>query len=110
MNGRNTISVISENIIAIKGATMNQHDITEQAYKNGYAKGYEDGKNAARETMLEPCPNCEYNRPWIVRVHPLRWIFTKYYIECGRCHYCGKTKMGKRRAIRAWNKEVIYAD
>ena len=23
---------------------MNEHDMTEQAYKNGYDKGYEDGK------------------------------------------------------------------
>lgn len=26
---------------------MKQHDITEQAYKNGYNKGYEDGKKDA---------------------------------------------------------------
>ena len=23
---------------------------------------------------------------------------------CWRCHYCGKTKIGKRRAVKAWNK------
>ena len=26
---------------------MNEHDMTEQAYKNGYDKGYEDGKRDA---------------------------------------------------------------
>ena len=25
---------------------MREHDMTEQAYKNGYAKGFEDGKKA----------------------------------------------------------------
>lgn len=26
---------------------MNEHDMTEQAYKNGYDRGYEDGKRDA---------------------------------------------------------------
>ena len=50
------------------------------------------------------CPGCEAPYPWLVRVHPVRLIFTRYYVECWKCHYCGKTKIGKRRAIKAWNK------
>lgn len=50
------------------------------------------------------CPGCEAPYPWLVRVHPVRFLFTRYYVECWRCHYCGKTKIGKKRAVRAWNK------
>lgn len=55
---------------------------------------------------LKPCMLCGNKRLWTVRVHPLRWIFTKYYIECSRCHCCGHTKIGKRRAEKAWNEMV----
>jgi hypothetical protein len=54
------------------------------------------------------CPYCKHPKPWIVRIHPLRWIFTKYYVECRICHCCGKTKIGKRRAIMAWNRLYEY--
>lgn len=55
---------------------------------------------------IKRCPNCKHPKPWLVRIHPLRWIFTKYYVECRSCHYCGKTKIGKRRAIESWNREA----
>jgi hypothetical protein len=29
------------------------HDATEQAYKNGYAKGYEDGKNSTDKLVID---------------------------------------------------------
>ena len=54
--------------------------------------------------FLKECPGCEAQYPMLVRVHPLRWIFTKYYVECWNCHYCGETKVGKRRAKRSWNR------
>lgn len=50
------------------------------------------------------CPDCEAPYPWLVRVHPVRLLFTRYYVECWRCHYCGETKIGKSRAVKAWNK------
>jgi hypothetical protein len=50
------------------------------------------------------CPVCKMPKPWLVRIHPLRGIFTKYYVECRSCHCCGKTKIGYRRAIKWWNK------
>ena len=38
---------------------MKTHDATETAYKNGYAKGYEDGKkNAYPRSELKECPFC----------------------------------------------------
>ena len=56
------------------------------------------------------CPGCNSTKTWLIRILPKRWIFTKYYVECQKCHWCGKTRIGKKRAIRAWNKEVIYGD
>ena len=56
------------------------------------------------------CPNCNSPKPWLIRILPTRWIFTKYFVECRECHWCGKTRIGKKRAIKAWNKEIIYAD
>ena len=57
---------------------------------------------------LKPCPFCNSKRLWTVRVHPMMWIFTKYYIECSRCHCCGVSVIGKRRAEKFWNKKVEY--
>lgn len=52
----------------------------------------------------KPCPHCATPYPWVVRELPVRWIFPRYYVECWRCHYCGKTKIGRKAAIKAWNK------
>ena len=64
------------------------------------------GKNmdTQKEKKLKPCPRCLSERLWTIRVHPARGIFTKYYIECVMCHWCGVTKIGKKRAARAWNE------
>ena len=51
---------------------MNEHDIAEQAYKNGYDKGYEDGKRDA----------VKHGR-WIETTSPLG-LFKKV-----RCNQCG---------------------
>ena len=61
-----------------------------------------------KKTKIKRCPYCKHPKPWVVRIHPLRGIFTKYYIECRACHYCGKTKVGKKRAIRSWNAWYEY--
>jgi hypothetical protein len=43
------------------------------SYKNGYAKGYEDGKNDSRK-----------NGYWVKRTHSgVSWH------ECSECHICG---------------------
>lgn len=54
------------------------------------------------------CPLCKHPKPWIVRILPLRGIFTKYFVECRICYYCGPAKIGKKRAIKAWDKQYEY--
>ena len=34
------------------GITMNIHDATEQAFKNGYKQGFEDGADRKQEEIL----------------------------------------------------------
>lgn len=53
---------------------------------------------------VKQCPHCRNPFLWIARVLPPRGIFTKYQVVCVVCHRCGKPKIGKRRAIEAWNK------
>ena len=53
---------------------------------------------------LRECPGCEADKPMMVRILPKRGIFTRYYVECWLCHYCGKTKIGKSRAAKSWNR------
>ncbi len=48
------------------------------------------------KTELKECPGCEAEKPMLVRIHPLRGIFTKYYVECWNCHYCGAKMDGGR--------------
>lgn len=56
---------------------------------------------------LKPC-KCGSTKLWIVKINPLQVIFKKYCVECCICHYCGETKIGKKRAIKAWNKCYEY--
>lgn len=53
--------------------------------------------------MIKPktCPKC--GRP---HVNVWRILGTrKYTVECVSCHWFGKTRLFRWRAIRAWNKE-----
>lgn len=54
---------------------------------------------------LNKCPNCHSSN--LIRVHissaRLPWW---WYIECNECHWCGKTKLGLKRARRSWDKET----
>ena len=52
---------------------------------------------------MRHCPSCGRCHPWLVRVHHDMKLFDRFYVECWHCHFCGKTKIGKRRAIKAWN-------
>lgn len=38
---------------------MDKHTATEQAFKNGYAKGYEAGKNGAMADLVR-CKDCKH--------------------------------------------------
>ena len=89
---------------AVPGHT-DQHNISEMAYNNGYAKGYEDGKNSGKRGH------------WIIKsighgANATNWA------ECSECHVCGspqwkvcpvcETRMEKHSAINI--KEVSEID
>lgn len=57
---------------------MRAHDMTEQAYKNGYAKGYEDGKKAAEPKRGR----------WVIHSSGRRQNVTNW-AECSECHVAG---------------------
>ena len=57
-----------------------------------------------RGMKLKPCPNCGSSRVYIWHICTARLPWG-HYAECEDCHWCGKTKLFRRRAIRAWNKE-----
>lgn len=48
-----------------------------------------------------PCPNCGKSAVGIWRIMGSR----KYVVECNSCHWFGKTRRFRWRAIRAWNRE-----
>ena len=52
----------------------------------------------------KPCPDCKTPYPRTVRVHHDMKLFDRYFVKCWKCHYCGKTKIGKERAVKAWNR------
>ena len=52
----------------------------------------------------KPCPNCGSSRVYIWHICTARLPWW-HYAECEDCHWCGKTKLFRRRAIKAWNKE-----
>ena len=58
---------------------------------------------------IKGCPNCGItNRIHKVHICSKRLPFW-WYVECDNCHYCGKTKLFLRRAIKSWNKrEGLY--
>ena len=61
---------------AVPGHT-DQHNISEMAYNNGYAKGYEDGKR-----------DSEKRGHWIIHSSGHGAMATNY-AECSECHVCG---------------------
>lgn len=56
------------------------------------------------KSILKRCPNCRSTTVKVVRIVSAR-LPCWYYIECFNCHWCGKTKLGLKRAIKSWNKE-----
>ena len=36
----------------------------------------------------------------------LKMAIANNAIECDNCHWCGKTKLFLRRAVKAWNRRV----
>ena len=65
---------------------------------------------AVIKAYMSPCPNCGSKRLWLNRVTstPFGTIERaphKWWVECGDCHWCGKTKWLVHRAINAWQEE-----
>ena len=53
---------------------------------------------------LKPCPFCGSTELTMWRIkYPKSH---KYFVECDKCHWCGKTKLFKRMAKRAWNRRA----
>ena len=52
---------------------MNEHDILEQMYNNGYEKGYEDGYRDGKENSVSEAV-------WIINPDG-------YYPYCNHCYY-----------------------
>ena len=53
-----------------------------------------------------PCPECGHNETWLCHVISAPGVLKRFYLECQNCYYCSATKIGKRRAIKEWNKEA----
>jgi hypothetical protein len=53
---------------------------------------------------LKPCKRCGSNN---VGVYPSNDGYFRYIATCDKCHWLGKAKLFKFRAIRAWNREVL---
>lgn len=57
-----------------------------------------------RKAKCFRCTSC--GSTYILFVHTasafLPWW---WHVECQNCHYCGKTKLFLRRAVKAWKKE-----
>lgn len=53
---------------------------------------------------LKPCPNCHSKKLMVWRIAPPKG--RRFFVWCDECYWCGKTKLFKFRAIRAWNKEA----
>lgn len=68
-----------------------QHNISEMSYKNGYEKGYADGKNDYRKTGY-----------WVKRTHSgVSWY------ECSECKVCGSPQW---KACPVCDTKMVVAD
>ena len=54
------------------------------------------------QTKIKFCPKCNYVA-FANKIVSSKIPFL-YYVECSNCHWCGKTKLFLRRAIKSWNK------
>ena len=54
---------------------------------------------------LKPCPFCGYSNT-IVKIHILSRRLPWWYLECDNCHWRSKTKLLKKRAVKAWNRRA----
>ena len=58
-----------------------------------------------KEYFIWDCPKCGGHKIIINHIVSARLLWW-YYLECEKCHYCGKPKLFKARAINAWEREA----
>ena len=51
-----------------------------------------------------PCPRCQNEQVFLMHRILSRLLPWWFYVECGVCHWCGKTKLFQKRAIKSWNR------
>ena len=56
-----------------------------------------------QRSKAQSCPDCDSPRLWLN--HSMTNRFNPYWVECGDCHWCGKSRPTIRLAIRIWNKD-----
>ena len=54
--------------------------------------------------LLKKCPDCGTKRIVLNLIWSRRWYEPKYFYECIRCHFCGKSAYTKNGAVRRWNR------
>lgn len=54
-------------------------------------------------SKAQPCPNCNSPRIWLNQ--SLTYRYKKFWLECGECHWCGKSRPTIRWAVHMWNKD-----
>ena len=83
---------MADHLIA-NGVTMEAYDChwaTETAYKNGYAKGFEDGKRVSQK-----------QGHWLIRSSGKGANATNW-AECSECHVCGSPQWKVCPVCEAW--------
>lgn len=57
------------------------------------------------KTTINKCPDCKTGK-YIKMVNIVggRRLPNWWFVECDNCHWCGKTKLGAKRAIKWWNR------
>lgn len=64
---------------------MNEYDVAEQAYKNGYAEGYKDGQQHG----VIRCSECKrWNPHWLIGENKGRCIIFGKPIVTEHDHFC----------------------
>lgn len=53
---------------------------------------------------VKPCPSCGGRQIYINR--SLRRWWSRYFVNCENCYYCGKTALSLTGALNKWNRRV----
>lgn len=53
---------------------------------------------------LLPCPRCGTHWPHLIRNRESHQLFYRHYVQCWNCYLMIQPRIGKHRAVKAWNK------